>query len=78
MQWINAAKFKAQRLSLLDDLGADGLVITKRGKPVSKPIPIRSSCADLIGSMKGKLRIKGDILSAGIEWEAESQVRPAA
>ena len=77
VQRINASKFKEQCLSLLDDLSAEGLVITKRGKPVAKVIPIGSSCAELIGSMKGKLRIKGDILSTGIEWEAEAQDRNA-
>jgi antitoxin (DNA-binding transcriptional repressor) of toxin-antitoxin stability system len=74
---INASKFKEQCLSLLDDLSAEGLVITKRGKPVAKVIPINSGCADLIGSMKGKLKIKGDILSTGIRWEAESARRNA-
>jgi prevent-host-death family protein len=72
MQQINASKFKEQCLSLLDDLSAEGIVITKRGKPVAKVIPIGSGCAVLIGSMKGKLRIKGDLLSTGIRWNAES------
>jgi hypothetical protein len=31
-----------------------------------------SDCAELIGSMKGKLRITGDVLSTGIKWDAES------
>ena len=77
MQRINASKFKEQCLSLLDDLGAEGLVITKRGRPVAKVIPIGSSCVGLIGSMKGKLTVKGDILSTGIEWKAESKHRNA-
>ena len=29
-------------------------------------------CRDLIGSMKGKIQIHGDILSTGIEWDAQS------
>jgi prevent-host-death family protein len=66
MQQINASKFKEQCLSLLDDLGAEGIVITKRGKPVAKVIPIGSDCAALIGSMKGKLKIKGNLLSTGV------------
>jgi antitoxin (DNA-binding transcriptional repressor) of toxin-antitoxin stability system len=57
---------------LLDDLGAEGIVITKRGKPVAKVIPIGSGCAALIGSMKGRLNIKGDLLSTGIRWNAEA------
>jgi prevent-host-death family protein len=71
MQQINASKFKEQCLSLLDDLSAEGIVITKRGKPVAKVIPIGSGCAALIGSMKGKLKIKGNLLSTGVRWDAE-------
>jgi antitoxin (DNA-binding transcriptional repressor) of toxin-antitoxin stability system len=71
MRRISASKFKEQCLSLLDDLGAEGIVITKRGKPVAKVIPIGSGCAALIGSMKGKLKIKGNLLSTGIRWNAE-------
>jgi antitoxin (DNA-binding transcriptional repressor) of toxin-antitoxin stability system len=66
MRRICASKFKEQCLSLLDDLGEEGIVITKRGKPVAKVIPICSGCAALIGSMKGKLKIKGDLLSTGV------------
>jgi prevent-host-death family protein len=66
MQQINASKFKEQCLSLLDDLSAEGIVITKRGKPVAKVVPIGSGCAALIGSMKGRLKIKGNIMSTGV------------
>ena len=66
MRRISASKFKEQCLSLLDDLGEEGIVITKRGKPVAKEIPIGSGCAGLSGSMKGKLKIKGDLLSTGV------------
>ncbi|HUI56060.1 MAG TPA: hypothetical protein VLY04_13885 [Bryobacteraceae bacterium] len=75
MQRINATKFKQQCLSILDGLDSDGLVITKRGKPVAKVMPIGSGCAALIGSMKGKLKVKGNILSTGIRWDAR-RVRP--
>jgi prevent-host-death family protein len=71
MQQINASKFKEQCLSLLDDLSAEGIVITKRGKPVAKVIPIGSGCAALSGSMKGKLNTKGNLLSTGMRWDAE-------
>ncbi|MBZ5725736.1 MAG: type II toxin-antitoxin system prevent-host-death family antitoxin [Acidobacteriia bacterium] len=72
MQRINASKFKEQCLSLLDSLTAEGVVVTKRGKPVAKVIPIVSANADLIGCMKGKLKIKGDILSTGSHWNADA------
>ena len=77
MRRISASRFKEQCPSLLDDLSADGIVITKRGKPVAKVIPIGSGCAALIGCMKGKLKIKGNLLSTGLRWNAES-LRPNA
>jgi prevent-host-death family protein len=67
-----AAKFKEQCLAVLDEVDEDGIVITKRGKPVAKLIPIRAESGELIGALKGKLRIKGDILSTGIGWHAQS------
>jgi prevent-host-death family protein len=67
-----AAKFKEQCLAILDEVDEDGIVITKRGKPVAKLIPIRAESASLIGSLKDKVRIKGEILSTGAAWDAQS------
>jgi antitoxin (DNA-binding transcriptional repressor) of toxin-antitoxin stability system len=75
MMTMNVSKFKEQCLSLVDHLDASGIVITKHGKPVAKIIPIQSSCAHLIGAMKGKIRIKGDVLSTGLEWDAGQETR---
>ena len=72
MQHINASKFKEQCLAILDNLNPEGIVITKHGKPVARLVPASSNCSELIGSMKGKIHIHGDILSTGIEWDAES------
>ena len=72
MQTIGAAKFKEQCLSLLDQLDAEGITITKHGKPVALLIPYEQEWGDLIGSLKGKVTIKGDIFSTGIRWNAES------
>lgn len=72
MKEIAAAKFKEQCLSLLDEVDEDGIVITKRGKPVAKLIPIRAESASLIGSLKGRVTIKEEIFSTGIKWDAES------
>jgi prevent-host-death family protein len=69
---MNASKFKEQCLSLLDNLSAEGIIITKRGKPVARLVPIDSDCAGLIGIMRDKLQIKGDVLSTGVRWNAES------
>lgn len=72
MKEIGAAKFKEQCLAILDQVDEDGIVITKRGKPVAKLIPIRADSASLIGSLKDKVRISGDVLSAGVGWDAQS------
>jgi prevent-host-death family protein len=71
MKTIGAAQFKAQCLALLDEVGPDGIVVTKHGKPVAKLIPIAVESAMLIGSLAGKIAIKGDLLSTGEQWDAE-------
>ncbi|MDQ5858021.1 MAG: type II toxin-antitoxin system Phd/YefM family antitoxin [Acidobacteriota bacterium] len=72
MKQISASKFKEQCLALLDRVDEDGIVITKRGKPVAKLIPIRTESSALIGKLKGRLKVKGDVLSTGLEWHAQS------
>jgi len=72
MKLIAAAKFKEQCLSILDRVDDEGIVITKRGRPVAKLIPIRAESATLIGSLKGKLKIKGDLFTTGSKWDAKS------
>ncbi len=73
MNSIGAAKFKEQCLALLDHLDADGLVITKHGKPVARVIPFEQREADLIGSLRHKIKVTGDIYSTGLRWEASAQ-----
>ena len=72
MKQIAAAKFKEQCLAILDRVDDEGIVITKRGKPIAKLIPIRVESATLIGSLKGKLKINGDLLTTGLKWDAQS------
>ena len=73
MKSIGAAKFKEQCLALLDGLDGDGLVVTKRGKPVARVLPYKQSEADLIGSLRHKVTIRGDIFTTGIRWDADAQ-----
>jgi antitoxin (DNA-binding transcriptional repressor) of toxin-antitoxin stability system len=69
---ISATEFKAKCLQIFDTLGPDGIIVEKRGKPVAKVIPIRTNNSEWIGSMKGEIKILGDIMSTGIKWDAES------
>jgi len=72
MKRIAAAEFKARCLALLDEVGPEGLLITKHGKPVAKVLPASSEPASLIGSLKARISIKGDLLSTGLRWHARS------
>ena len=73
MKTIGAAKFKEQCQALLDDLGGDGLVITKRGKPVARLLPYERRHAELIGSLGHKVKVRGDVFSTGLEREAGAE-----
>ena len=69
MKKVAAAKFKAECLSILDHLDPGGIIITKHGKPVARVLPMERASADLIGSLKSKIRVKGDLESTGIRWK---------
>lgn len=73
---INAAEFKAKCLKLIDEVAATHrpLVITKRGKPVARVVPVDEvSLPSLFGYMKGTGEIVGDIINVPSEpWSAET------
>ncbi len=71
MKQIGAAQFKQECLSVLDRLSPEGIIITKHGRPVAKLIPVGADSASMIGSLKGKLKIHGDVLSTGLRWHAQ-------
>ncbi len=73
MKEIGAAKFKEQCLALLDQLDADGLIVTKHGKPVARVLPYDIQGADLIGSLRHKVKIRGDVFTTGLRWDANAQ-----
>ena len=73
MKRIGVAKFKEQCLSLLDQLDADGLVVTKHGRPVARVLPYDSQGAELIASLRHKIHVRGNVLSTGLRWDADAQ-----
>lgn len=73
MKSIGAAKFKEQCLSLLEKLTPEGLIITKHGKPVAWVTPYPRQSAHLIGSLRDKIEIRGDLLSTAIPWDADTE-----
>ena len=72
MKKISVSKFKAECLSILDELDPEGLDITKHGRVVARVIPVEQQSASLIGSLKSLIKKKGNIMSTGIKWDAES------
>ncbi len=72
-QTIKASEFKAKCLALMDEVARTGkcVVITKNGKPVADLVPHRAAKKSPLGIWKGRIIIKGDIISPlDVEWEA--------
>jgi prevent-host-death family protein len=76
MKKIAAGVFKARCLALMEDvrLTRQPIIITKRGKPVAKLVPVENGKKDdWIGKLNGKFKITGDIVSPVVpleDWEA--------
>jgi len=65
---VAASDFKARCLRLLDEVNEQGieLVITKRGEPVAKLVPVGSTRRSQRGAWKGLATIEGDIVH--VDW----------
>jgi len=65
MKTVPAGEFKAHCLQLLEQVRKTRtpLVITKRGKPVAKLLPLDEPAPAVFDSLKGKIEILGDIVS---------------
>ncbi len=72
MKTMAAAKFKEKCLAILDSVDTEGIIITKHGKPVAKLVAIQAESDAMIGKLRGRLRIKGDITSTELRWDAQS------
>ena len=70
---IQAGKFKAECLKIMDDVQAKkySIIITKRNKPIAKLVPLEEENNSLFGKMKGTAHVKGDLIQPiGEEWDA--------
>ena len=71
---IPAGQFKARCLAIMDEVQAkrQAVIITKRGKPVAKLVPVTDEKKDdIFGLLKGKIEITGDVVSPALtpeEW----------
>lgn len=66
MQTIAVSEFKATCLKLFARLGKtrESLIVTKKGLPIAMIVPPPPQKTEsLFGCMKGKIKIRGDIIS---------------
>ena len=71
---IGATEFKAKCLELIQavhDRKRNSVVITKRGKPFARLVPVDEAEVPFYGSLKGMAEIHGDLTEpTGADWEA--------
>ena len=73
---VAAADFKANCLRLMDEVARQRrpIIITKRGKPVAKLVPVEEKPIDLFGRMAGTIRICGNIVDPiDVEWTGDAE-----
>jgi prevent-host-death family protein len=71
MKKMAAGAFKANCLAVMDEVQAKRVtvVITKRGKPVAKLVPVEPQKDDFFGCLRGKVKIVGDVVSPALSLE---------
>jgi prevent-host-death family protein len=87
MREVKAGEFKAKCLKLLDEVAetGEGLIVTKRGKPVARLLPVYAPPKQVFGALKDITQIAdpSDDLNSALDeadlraWE-ESLERKAA
>jgi len=74
---VGAADFKANCLRLMEEVARNRrpIIVTKRGKPIAKLIPIEEHAVDLFGRMAGTIKICGDIVGPieDVEWTGDAE-----
>jgi prevent-host-death family protein len=73
---ITASQFKARCLALLDEVAEGGgeLVVTKRGRPVARVVPVNAE-ASLRGSVTYNVSDDELLAPIDVEWGAEPAPR---
>ena len=73
MKTIPAGTFKTNCLAIMDEVKAkrETIVITKRGQPVAKIVPVNSETDEIFGFFRGRGSVTGDVVSPVLssgEW----------
>jgi prevent-host-death family protein len=75
MKTMAAGEFKAKCLKVMDRVNAtrEPVLITKKGRPVAKLVPVDQKADDIFGCLAGTFEIVGDIespIEPSEAWEA--------
>jgi prevent-host-death family protein len=70
---VPAGEFKQRCLALLDRVAETGMpiVVTKRGRPVARIVPIEPHADVLHGSLRVLTENEEELYSTGDTWDAE-------
>jgi prevent-host-death family protein len=71
---MDAGSFKTNFLAVLDEVrtNRETVMITKRGNPVAKLVPVNSQTNEIYNFMAGKGVVTGDVVSPAIstaDWD---------
>ena len=71
MKTMAAGAFKAKCLAVMDAVHnkREAVIITKRGKPVVKLVPVNTDTEDIYDFFRGKGKIVGDVVSPALSPE---------
>jgi prevent-host-death family protein len=75
MKTMSAAEFKTHCLRVMDEVRKrrEPVVVTKKGVPVAKLVPVDEPSGDIFDALKGQVEIVGDIVSPTTspeDWDA--------
>lgn len=76
MKTMAAGKFKAQCLSVIDEVYEfkEEVIITKHGKPMARLVPTKKAADSIFGAMRGVAIITGDLvepITPPEDWDEE-------
>jgi prevent-host-death family protein len=77
MKTMAAGAFKTNCLAVMDEVQAkhETVVITKRGKPVAKLVPVSAETDEIYNFMAGKGAVTGDVVSPAISAEEWGELK---
>jgi prevent-host-death family protein len=77
MKKMPAGSFKTNCLAVMDEVQAkhETVVITKRGKPVAKLVPVNTETDEIYNFLVGKGAVAGEIVSPALSREEWGELK---